>query len=370
MPKEHIISYSDAICEATVEAMRRDPSVIVIGEGVADPKAIFGTTEGLLAEFGPDRVIETPIAENGLTGIAIGAAMSGLRPILIHQRVEFALLSLEQILNNGAKTHYITQGKNKVPLVIRLIVGRGWGQGPMHSQSLESIFAHIPGLKIIVPSTAQDAKDMLGAAILDDNPVIMIEHRWIHYVTGNVCDNRKIESDPQIALKLEEKYGPYVRRAGKDLTLATYSYPILEALQAADIAEKFGFEVEIVEMRTLRPCKMDALINSVKKTGRLMTMDMGWVPYGVGAELVAEVTSQAFHAMKAPPVRLGLADHPTPSNYILAENYYPNCNDILHAISQLLSVSDDILEEMRIYWQENRPKQPVDVPNPNFKGPF
>ena len=176
------ITYVEAIREALDQAMDLDSSVIVIGEGVPDPKAIFNSTAGLREKYGVERVFDMPLAENGLTGVCIGAAISGMRPVMIHQRIDFALLSVDQLINNAAKWYYMFNGKSNVPLVIRMIVGRGWGQGPQHSQSLQALFALVPGLKVVMPTTAHDAKGMMMAAIKDNNPVIFIEHRWLHHV--------------------------------------------------------------------------------------------------------------------------------------------------------------------------------------------
>lgn len=183
------LTFVEALREGLYQAMAADPRVIVIGEGVPDPKAIFNTTAGLQEKFGRHRVYDMPLAENGLTGVCIGAALSGIRPVMIHQRIDFALLAMDQLVNNAAKWHYMFDGKATVPIVIRMIVGRGWGQGPQHSQSLQAMFAHVPGLKVVMPTTAHDAKGMLVSAIEDDNPVLFIEHRWLHHVKDDVPEN-------------------------------------------------------------------------------------------------------------------------------------------------------------------------------------
>ncbi|HEY9765762.1 MAG TPA: alpha-ketoacid dehydrogenase subunit beta, partial [Chroococcales cyanobacterium] len=216
------LTYSQAINEALDQALERDPSVYLIGEGVPDPKGIFGTTLGLQEKFGSARVMDMPLSENGMTGVAVGSALMGLRPVMVHQRLDFALLALDQIVNHAAKWHYMFAGQQSVPLVIRLILGRGWGQGPQHSQSLHSWFAHIPGLKVVMPTTPHDAKGLLMKSIEDDNPVIFIEHRWLHDIKGEVPT---------------EPYGVAlgscrVAREGKDLTIVSASYMTLEALKA------------------------------------------------------------------------------------------------------------------------------------------
>ena len=187
MPKiKRLLSASEAILEASDQMMKKDNKLILIGEGINDPKGIFGTTSNLFKKYGKDRVIESPISENGITGVSIGLSINGFKVLLIHQRVEFALLSLEQIINNAAKSFYVSNGKHNVPIVIRMVIGRGWGQGPAHSQSLETIFSGTPGLKVIIPSTPYDAKGMLISSIFDPNPVLILEHRWFHFVKGEV----------------------------------------------------------------------------------------------------------------------------------------------------------------------------------------
>ena len=217
------IKYCEAILEATDYCMGTDTEVHLLGLGVPDPKGIFGTTIGLLKKYGTERVIETPTSENGITGIALGASMMGMRPILTHQRVEFSLLAIEQIVNQAAKWHYMTGGALCAPLVIRMIIGRGWGQGPQHSQSLESWFAHIPGLKVVLPATPFDAKGLLISSIKDNNPVIFMEHRWLHETFGEV---------PLKAYEVPIGQAK-VARIGTDIKIVTYSYMILEALSSS-----------------------------------------------------------------------------------------------------------------------------------------
>ena len=247
---ERVINASEAIREATALAMEQDPRVFVMGEGATDPKGIFGTTSGLRERFGDARVMEMPISENGFTGVAIGAALMGQRPIVIHQRVEFCLLAMEQLVNNAAKTHYVTGGAHSVPLVVRLVVGRGWGQGPAHSQSLEGLFAQVPGLKVVMPSSAADAKGLLLGAVEDDNPVIFIEHRWVHYASGSVPEGYQ-------AVPLD---GPSRVREGKHVTMVASSYMTLEAMQACDALARQGCEVELFDLRVLRPLRLDAIV--------------------------------------------------------------------------------------------------------------
>ena len=267
-----------------------------------------------------------PIAENGAVGIAIGAAIAGQRPIISFHRVEFALLAFEQIVNNAAKSSYISNGQHKVPLVIRMVIGRGCGQGPEHSQSLEPLFAYFPGLKVVMPAFAADAKGMLIAAIEDDNPVIFIEHRFLHYSTGHVP-----EGYYKNALD-----GPRVVREGKDVTIVATSHGVLEAMRAADVLHKIGCSAEVLDMRVLRPLNVAPIVTSVRKTGRLVTVDTGFDRFGVGAEIVASVLTEAFDALKAAPVRLGLPDHPTPSSRGLIPGFYPDSQRIVREVERYL----------------------------------
>ncbi|CAK0759278.1 Alpha-ketoacid dehydrogenase subunit beta [uncultured Gammaproteobacteria bacterium] len=358
MPEPRIISVAEAIREATDLAMERDSRVFVMGEGVTDPKAVFGTTAGLIERYGPERVLEMPIAENGFTGMAIGAAIMGRRPIIIHQRVDFALLSLEQLFNNAAKICYVTAGRHRVPLVVRMIVGRGWGQGPAHSQSLEALFAQVPGLKVIMPTTAREAKGQLLAAIEDDNPVIFIEHRWVHYATGDV----------PAGYYTTPIDGPRVVRPGRDVTIVATSYMLLEALRAAETLAAAGIEAEVIDMAVLRPFAPEAIVASVRRTGRLLCVDTGFRSYGVGAEVVATVTEQALDALRRPPRRLGLPEHPTPSSRALLGDFYPTAMSIIDAVAELVEAGD--LSGPRQALETELARVPKDVPHPTFRGPF
>lgn len=360
MPEPRILNAAEAIREATEICLERDPNVMVFGEGVTDPKAIFGTTGGLTARFGTDRIIEMPVAENGLTGIVIGSAMTGMRPILIHQRVDFSLLSLEQLFNNAAKTHYVTNGHHRVPLVVRMIIGRGWGQGPAHSQSLEAMFAMIPGLKVVMPTTARESKGLLIAAVEDDNPVIMLEHRWFHYVSGEVPEG-------YYSIPID---GPRSVCSGNDITIVGTSYMLYEAMRAADTLKAAGVGVDLFDLRVLRPLKLDPIIDSVRRTGRLIVCDTGFRLLGMGAEIVAEVAERCFGALKAPPARIGLPDHPTPSSKSLADVYYPNSLDVLDAAVRLVNLPPERIAGHRAALAAEIAKLPIDIPDPAFRGPF
>jgi len=353
MPRE--ITYAKAILEATAQCMAEDPSTYIMGLGVPDPKGIFGTTLGLKDQFGDKRVLDMPVSENGMTGVAIGSALVGMRPIMTHQRIDFMLLALDQIINNAAKWHYMFGGKMKVPLTIRLLIGRGWGQGPQHSQSLQAIFTHIPGLKVVMPFTPYDAKGLLVSAIRDNNPVIYIEHRWLHNITGEVPE--EIYTVPLGKARIVKE--------GNDITIAASSYMVLEAMKAADYLEKDGITSEIIDIRSLKPLDDETIIASVKKTGRLLVADDGCRINGFAAEVVAMVTEKAFDSLKNAPRRITLPDLPTPTSPALANKYYPGTIGVINEIRAIFNLPEKSEEELGI-----RHEQPLDVPDKSFTGPF
>ncbi len=296
--------------------------------------------------------IETPTAENGVMGIAIGSALTGLRPIVTHQRVEFALLAIEQLVNQAAKWNYMTGGVMSVPIVVRLVVGRGWGQGPQHSQSLDPWFAHIPGLKVVAPATPYDAKGMLTSAIKDENPVVFIEHRWLHNSTGEVPGYN-------YDVPLGESR---VARVGRDITIATYSYMVAEALVAANNLADAGIEVEVVDIRCYRPLDFETIAKSVRKTGRLITIDNGWMQCGIGSEIITRVVETEFASLRSAPTRLGIEDVPIPSTRALANLVYPGQQLICENVAAQLGIdTSKFMFEM---------PSVQDTPNELFTGPF
>jgi pyruvate dehydrogenase E1 component beta subunit len=344
----------EAIREAIDLSMQDDPSVYIFGLGVPDPKGIFGTTLGLQQKYGCDRVMDIPCAENAMTGVAIGTALVGLRPILTHQRVDFALLSIDQIVNQAAKWHYMFSGKKSVPLVIRMIIGRGWGQGPQHAQSMESMFAHIPGLKVVAPTTPYDAKGLLIASIKDDNPVIFFEHRWLHNIIGEV---------PEESYTVPIGKGKTVLE-GTDITIVTFSYMVLESLKAAEFLKKFGIHCEIINLRTLRPLDTDIFLKSVQKTGRLVVVDNDWKTGGIGAEIVSTVVENNIQCLKESPQRIGFPECPSPTSPALSNLYYPRAKDIVKIIMHVMKreINESEIPQMH--------SGPLDVPDTSFTGPF
>lgn len=314
-------SYREALLEAQRQLLLTRPEVYLLGEGIDDPGGVFGSTLGLAKEFGSERVIDTPIAENGLTGIAAGSAMCGLRPIFIHMRMDFLPMCMDQIVNHAAKWRYMTGGKVTCPLVIRSIIGRGWGSAAQHSQALHGLFTHFPGLRVAVPASPYDAKGLLLAAVDDGNPVMFCEHRWLYDFKGYVP---------------EEMYkAPFgkavVRREGRDVTIVAVSLMVYEAVKAARELEKEGISAEVIDPRTIKPLDMETILASVRKTGRLVIADAGNIMTGISAEIAAQAAEKAFDLLKAPVLRVGLPDTPTPAAWELEKVFYPGVEDIKRA---------------------------------------
>ncbi len=354
------ITYGQAIREGLDNAMDRDPNVIVIGEGVPDPKAIFNTTAGLREKFGAQRVFDMPLSENGMTGICIGAALSGMRPVMIHQRIDFALLAMDQLVNNAAKWHYMFNGKASVPMVVRVIVGRGWGQGPQHSQSLQAMFAQVPGLKVVMPTTAYDAKGMLIAAIEDNNPVMFIEHRWLHQIKDNVP-----EEYYRVPIGLAK-----VMHEGDAVTVAAFSYMAVESLIAAKaLMSCMGISIEVLDMRSVSPLDVASVLTSVLKTGRLIVADTAFHSGSIAGELISQIAEQSFGALKTNPVRITSPNHPTPTSHFMTEHYYPDPRTIVDTIVEMLEVDKNLPSYLNMCEMVRRDGL-HDTPNRGFTGPF
>ena len=349
------LTYSQAILEATDLCLARDPSVYLMGLGVPDPKKIFGTTTGLQEKYGASRVMDMPTSEAGMTGVALGSALGGMRPIMVHQRMEFALLALDQIMNLAANWHYMFGGKSCVPFVMRMLIGRGWGQGPQHSQALHALFAHIPGLRVVMPVTPHDAKGMLIEAVADNNPVIFIEHRWLHNVTGPVPGD--VYRVPFGKVR--------IARPGRDVSVVACSYMVLEALKAAQWLAQEGIETEVLDVRTLRPLDRDGVIESVRRTGRVVAADLGWGAMGFSSEVIATVTESLFTGLKAAPQRVALPEFPSPSAPALAAHYYPRAQEIYHAVRRAMGAQDTPTAGLPA-----ESPLPLDVPDASFTGPF
>ena len=344
-----IISYREALNEAMTQEMRRDPSVFVYGIDVSDHKRIFGSSKNLVEEFGRDRCFSTPLSEDAMTGFGLGAAINGMRPIHVHMRVDFMILAMNQLTNMIASYHYGTCGDFKVPMVIRAIIGRGWGQAWQHSKTLHSWFAHVPGLKVVMPSTPNDAKGMLISAIRDDNPVVFIEHRWLYDVIGEV------EEEP-VSLSLERCQ---VLREGDDVTLVGVSWMNVEAMKAAEVMEKQGISLEVVDVRSVSPFDHKTVIDSVKKTGHLVVADYDWIHCGFGAEVATRVYDSCRQELKTPVTRLGFVEAHCPCTRPLENEYYPDAINIIRAVEKKLELPETDLSGEEFYSYEKK-----------FKGPF
>ena len=348
---ERILTYAEALREATEQEMAHDASVIVLGLAVDDPKPIYGTTRGLAAKFGPDRVFNTPLSEEAMTGVAIGAAMAGLRPVHVHIRMDFVLIAMNQIVNIAAKSRYMYGGAVSVPLVIRSIIGKSWGQGAQHSQGLYSLFMHVPGLKVVAPSTPYDAKGTLIQSIRDDNPVMFVEHRLLYYLEGVVP-----ETSYTVPLGRARILAP-----GSDVTLVGISYMVVEALRARAHLEKVGMSAEVIDPVSLSPLDLDTIEASARKTRRLIVIDCGWVTCGAGAEIVSTLAERLQGDVDLRVRRLGFQPVACPTTPPLEDLFYPNARTIA---SEAYALVHDVKPGT---WMpdDDGAEPPVD-----FKGPF
>jgi pyruvate/2-oxoglutarate/acetoin dehydrogenase E1 component len=321
------LSYAQAINETLFQMMEKDSRIFLIGQGVTSPWYVGTTTVDLIDKFGPQRIIDTPVSENGITGVAVGAALAGMRPVLMHPRMDFMYYAMDQIANHAANWHYMFGGQLSVPLTIWAIINRGGEQAAQHSQALQAIFAHIPGLKVVMPSNSYDAKGLLVSSIEDDNPVVYIDDRWLYDHVGEV---------PERLYSIQIGKG-IVRKEGKDVTVVATSYMVSEAIKAAEILNKEGIDVEVIDLRSLKPLDENLLFNSVKKTGRLVIADGGWKTCGAAAEIAARVAeNHILKELKAPIVRVSLPDAPAPASSTLEKSFYPNAENIFSAIKKLL----------------------------------
>ncbi|MDC0379364.1 hypothetical protein OAM79_02585 [Litorivicinus sp.] len=348
------ISYSEALLEAQEWCLSNDSSVLLFGLGVPDPKGIFGSTVGLQETFGDERVFDIPLSEHALTGVAIGAAINGQKPILTHQRVDFSLVSIDQIVNQAAKWAFMFNGETEAGIVIRMIVGRGWGQGPQHSQSLHAWFSHIPGLKVLMPATAFDAKGMLISAVFDRSPTIIFEHRWLYELKDMVP--RQGYSIPLGQAR--------VIRTGVDLSIVSLSYMTVEALKAAEFLSKYNVCIEVVDIRSIRPLDEATILRSVAKTGRVLIIDQADLVCSVASHVSSFVSEALFGQLKSAPVRLGLPDHPVPTSSDLSRPYYPSALTIVTEICEMLDLAIGKSDLLSLYVEN------ADQPDASFIGPF
>ena len=307
------LTLGQAVNEALAEELRRDPSVLVIGEDVAEAGTPFKVLRGLVEEFGPDRVMDTPISEPGFTGIGLGAAMTGMRPVVDIMFGDFLFLALDQIANQAAKVHYMSGGKLSAPMVIRTTLGATRRSAAQHSQSLHALVSHIPGLKVALPSTPYDAKGLMIAAIRDDNPVVIFEDKMMYTIKGDVP-----EEDYVIPLGQAD-----IKREGSDITLVATSSMVYVALAAAEALAKEGISAEVIDPRTTVPLDADTIVSSVTKTGRAIVIDEGYQSYGVTAEIASIIADRAFYHLDAPVKRMGAMDVPIPFSPALEDLTVP-----------------------------------------------
>lgn len=320
------LSYAQAIREGLAQMLQRDPRVFVIGQGVWSPWYVGTSMRDLDKDFGRERIIDSPVSENATTGAAIGAALAGMRPIVIHPRMDFMVLAVDQIVNEAANWSYMFGGRAHVPIVIRPIVNRGGEQGAQHSQALQAWFMHVPGLKVVMPATPYDAKGLLIASVLDDNPVIYIDDRWLYDEVGDVLEEFYSVPIGKAALRL----------VGRDVTVVATSYMVREAASAAATLAREGISLELIDARSLKPLDDETILSSVRKTGRLVVADAAWRTCGAAAEVAARVVELAFESLKAPVVRVTLPDVPAPTSSALEQKYYIHADHVCRAVRQVL----------------------------------
>ena len=326
MSSHRKLQYSLAINEALHQMMEEDASVFLIGQGVKSPWYVGNTAQGLLETFGDKRVIDTPVSENAITGAAVGAALAGMRPVVVHPRMDFMFYAFDPIINEAANWHYMNGGQVSVPVVIWGIVNRGGEQAAQHSQALHAMFSHVPGLKVVMPATPYDAKGLMIAAIKDPNPVVYIDDRWLYRYEDYV---------PEEIYEVAIGKGNIIK-AGTDVTVIAVSSMVREAIIAAEQLEQLNISVELIDLRSVKPIDTALIIDSVKKTGRLVVADIGWKTCGLAGEVSALVSENAFDYLKAPIVRVTLPDCPAPASRSLEKEYYPDYKKIVVAVKKIL----------------------------------
>tara|TARA_B100000161_G_scaffold260046_1_gene226648 strand:+ start:1403 stop:2458 length:1056 start_codon:yes stop_codon:yes gene_type:complete len=344
---------SEVINLTLEKLMKKNKNIVCFGLGVDDPKSIFNTTKNLQKKFGKNRVFDTPASENAMTGIGIGMSLNGKIPIMVHQRLDFFLLAMDQLVNNASKWNIMFGGKNRVPITIRLIIGRGWGQGPTHSQNLQSWFAHVPGLKVVAPSFPSTMKNLLIDSILDPDPVIIIEHRWIH----NIEEKLNISSHKKQLGKVN------LLNKGKDITLISSSYSTIEILKIYETLKKNNVSFDHIDLLSIKPLDMMAIYRSVKKTGKLLVLDNSSHSFcSVSSEIVSQLTIINPKVFKKKPLILNLPEIASPSSFYLTKKFYKSEEDLLKSIEKILN------KKLKRYLKKNL--LPHDVPDQNFTGPF
>ena len=320
------ITYREALRQALREEMTRDDSIFIMGQDVAGFGGAYKVTEGLLDEFGPRRIKDTPIAEEGVVGAAIGSAMVGLRPVVEIMTINFALVAIDQIINNAAKISYMFGGQDHVPLVVRTPQGAGQQLGAQHSQNFDNYFAYIPGLDVVTPATPADAKGMLKTALRGQNPVLFIENLGLYNTVGPVPEGEYLVPFGKAR----------VAREGRDVTIVAHSRMVIVALEAASLLEKEGIDAEVIDLRSLRPLDIQTPVDSVKKTNRAIVVGENWRTYGVGAEIVAAIQEHAFDYLDGPIGRIGSAEVPMPYSKVLEQAALPHAPEIVEAVRAMM----------------------------------
>ena len=341
------LTYAQAIREAHAQLLDADPRVFVIGQGLWSPWYAGSSLENLDKEFGKSRILDSPVSENAVTGLAVGAALAGMRPILFHPRMDFMVLGMDALINQAANWSYLFGGQTGVPLVARAVINRGGEQGAQHSQALHSFFLHVPGIKVVMPSTPADAKGLLIAAVEDANPVLYIDDRWLYEELGEVPEEMTCVPIGSAA----------VRRKGSDVTLIGISTMAREAVRAAASLEREGIDAEVIDLRSLKPWDQETVIASVRKTGRAVVADPGWRTGGASAEIAATIGEKAFDALRAPVERVALPDSPAPTSRAEEAAYYPGALHIANAVRRTLNRDGAALHQLHKQWKE----QPIET---------
>ena len=351
--KNNKITFVEAINESIHLEMLKNKKLITFGLGINDPKRIFGSTKGLVERFGPQRVFDVPTSENALTGIGLGLSLGGNPVLMTHQRADFFLLAFDQLINSISKWNYMFDGNSgMVNITIRLIVGRGWGQGPTHSQNLQSVFSHFPGLRVVIPTTPYDVKGLLASSLRDPNPVIFLEHRWLYNSIGYVPKKNYL-------VNLEKSK---ILREGKDITIISTSYMTPEVKNIYTKLDSKNINFEHIDLICCKPLDKKTIINSVKKTGRIIVLDTGFESNSISSEIISIINEFCFKNLKYKPVRVTVPDIPEPTSYGLTKFYYNDSNDILEKICSIFS--------KKISKSRQKNLNHHDVPGSWFRGPF
>ncbi|MBI4605306.1 MAG: alpha-ketoacid dehydrogenase subunit beta [Planctomycetes bacterium] len=324
------LTYARAIREAFAQLLASDPRVFVIGQGLWSPWYVGSSMESLDVEFGRSRVIDSPVSENATTGAAVGAALAGMRPIVVHPRMDFMVLAIDPIINQAANWSYMFAGKASAPVVVRSIINRGGEQAAQHSQALQAFFLHVPGVKVVMPATPYDAKGLLAAAVRDGNPVLYIDDRWLYQETGGVPEELYEVPIGKAAL----------RREGRDVTVVATSFMAAQAVVAAGALARRGVDAEVIDLRSVKPWDKELVLESVRKTGRLLVADAAWATGGVAAEVIASVACEAADSLVARPARVCLPDAPAPMSASLEKVYYPRSETIARAVENMLCLKE------------------------------